>query len=77
MKELSITYNMAYFGETFSTVKILELIMLTNIVKGMSKEKKKQQKAKTFLFFADVMCNIQSIFFKQTKFHIYSHLFLL
>ena len=51
MKELSITYNMAYFGETFSTVKILELIMLTNIVKGMSKEKKKQQKAKTFLFF--------------------------
>ena len=37
MKELSITYNMAYFGETFSTVKILELIMLTNIVKGMSK----------------------------------------
>lgn len=51
MKELSITYNMAYFGETFSTVKILELIMLTNIVKGMSKEKKNSKKQKLFFFF--------------------------
>jgi len=77
MKELSITYNMAYFGETFSTVKIFRTDNAYKYCQGNVKRKKKQQKAKTFLFFADVMCNIQSIFFKQTKFHIYSHLFLL
>ena len=49
--------------------------MLTNIVKGMSKEKKTAKSKNFYLFFADVMCNIQSFFFKQTKFRIYSSFF--
>ena len=78
MKELSITYNMAYFGETFSTVMIFRTDNAYKYCQGNVKRKKKTAKSKNFyLFFADVVCIIQSIFFKQTKFHIYSHLFLL
>ena len=51
MKELSITYNMAYFGETFSTVKIFRTDNAYKYCQGNVKRKKKQQKAKTFIFF--------------------------
>lgn len=50
MKELSITYNMAYFGETFSTVKIFRTDNAYKYCQGMSKEKNiKKQKLLSFL----------------------------
>lgn len=51
MKELSITYNMAYFGETFSTVKIFRTDNAYKYCQGNVKRKKKTAKSKNFSFF--------------------------
>lgn len=63
---------MAYFGETFSTVKIFRTDN-TNIVKGVPKKYSKRQKPLSF--FVDIMCNVQSIF-KNKHNLIFIHILL-
>ena len=56
MKELSITYNMAYFGETFSTVKIFRTDNAYKYCQGNVKRKKNSKKQKLLSFFC--LCNV-------------------
>lgn len=63
---------MAYFGETFSTVKIFRTDN-TNIVKGVPKKYSKRQKPLSF--FVDIMCKVQSIF-KNKHNLIFIHILL-